>query len=84
MTMSTVEEIEAAIRLLSSEDRRKLLEDLPALLPELNGDAIWEGIIQDSLPRPAFTALLDQIESEYRRNPEVFLEIQEADFERKS
>ena len=82
--MSTVEEIEAAIRLLSSEDRRKLLEDLPALLPELNGDAIWEGIIQDPRPRPAFTAFLDQIESEHRRNPEDFPEIQEADFERRS
>ena len=82
--MSTVEEIEAAIRLLSSEDRRKLLEDLPALLPELNGDAIWEGIIQDPHPRPAFTALLDQIESEHRRNPEAFPEIQEVDFERRS
>jgi hypothetical protein len=82
--MSTIEEIEAAIRLLSSEDRRKLLEDLPALLPELNGDAIWQGIIQDSRPRPAFTALLDQIESEQRRNAEVFPEIQEADFERRS
>jgi len=81
--MSTVEEIEAAIRLLSPEDRRKLLEDLPALLPELKGDAIWESIIQDSNPRPEFTALLDQIESENRRNPEVFPEIREADFERR-
>ena len=82
--MSTVEEIEAAIRSLSSTDRRKLLEDLPALLPELNGEAIWEGMIQDSLPRPAFTAFLDRIESEHRGNPEVFPEIQESDFERRS
>ena len=82
--MSTVEEIEAAIRLLSSDDRRKLLEDLPALLPELDGDAIWESIIQDPRPRSAFTASSDQIESEHRRNPEVFPEIQESDFERRS
>jgi hypothetical protein len=82
--MKTVEEIEAAIRLLSADDRRKLLDDLPALLPELDGDAIWEGIIQDSRPRPAFTAFLDQVESEHHRNPEVFPEIQEADFERRS
>ena len=82
--MSTVEEIEAAIRLLSPEDRSKLLQDLPALLPELDGDTIWEGIIQDSRPRPAFTALLDQIESDHRHSPEVFPEIEEADFERRS
>jgi len=82
--MSTIEEIEAAIRLLSSEDQRKLLEDLPALLPELNGDAIWGSIIQDPRRRPAFTAFLDQIESEHGRNPEVFPEIQDADFERRS
>jgi len=82
--MSTVEEIEAAIRSLSSDDRRKLLEDLPALLPELNGDAIWEGIIQDPRPRPAFAAFLDEIEAERRRHPEVFPEIQEGDFERRS
>jgi hypothetical protein len=82
--MSTVEEIEAAIRLLSSEDRKKLLEDLPALLPELNGDAVWEAIIQDPRPRPAFTTFLDEIESERRRNPEVFREIHEDDFERRS
>lgn len=82
--MSTVEEIEAAIRLLSSDDRRKLLEDLPALVPELNGDATWESIIQDPRTRPAFTALLNQTESEHRRNPEVFPEIQESDFERRS
>jgi hypothetical protein len=82
--MSTVEEIEAAIRLLSSDERRKLLEDLPALLPELDGDAIWQGIVQDPQARPAFSAFIDQVESEHGRNPEALPEIKEADFERRS
>ena len=82
--MSTLEEIEAAIRSLSSEERKKLLNDLPTLLPELNGDAAWEAIIHDPRPRPAFTTFLDEIESEHRRNPEGFREIQEEDFERHS
>ena len=82
--MSTVEEIEAAIRSLSPDERKKLVEDLPALLPELDGDVAWERIIHDTRPRPAFTAFLDQIESEHCRNPEGFPEIRESDFDRES
>ena len=36
--MSTAIEIEAAIKSLSSSERKKLVRDLPALLPELDGD----------------------------------------------
>ncbi len=82
--MKTVEEIEAAIRLLSPTDREKLVKDLPTLLPELHGDAVWERIIQDNHSRPALTALMDQIESKYRNDPETFSEIQESDFDRHS
>ncbi|MBX3743999.1 MAG: hypothetical protein KF833_01695 [Verrucomicrobiae bacterium] len=80
--MSTVQEIEAAIRSLSPEERRQLAEDLPGLVPELNGDAKWERIIHDPRPRPALSALGDEMEAELRRNPEAFPEITEADFER--
>lgn len=37
--MSTVQEIEEAIRSLSPVDRSRLVSDLPAILPELDGDA---------------------------------------------
>jgi hypothetical protein len=36
--MSTVAEIEAAIKALPSAERERLAEDLPSILPELNGD----------------------------------------------
>ena len=59
--MSTVAEIEAAIKALSPSERERLVEDLPSILPELNGDARWERIISDGRPRPALTALGDEI-----------------------
>jgi len=59
--MSTVQEIEAAIRALPAAEREKLLADLPGILSELNGDAIWERILSDPRPRPALTALGDRI-----------------------
>jgi hypothetical protein len=82
--VSTIEEIEAAIRSLSPDERQKLAEDLPGLVPEMDGDAAWERIIHDSRPRPNFSALVDQIETEFRRNPNAFPEIQEKDFDRHS
>jgi hypothetical protein len=82
--MSTVQEIKAAIRNLSSAEREELIAEMPALLPELNGDAAWERIIHDSRPRPALTALVDEIEAEYRRDPNAFSEIQTSDFDAKS
>ena len=36
--MSTVAEIEAAIKALRPEERERLAEDLPSILPELRGD----------------------------------------------
>ena len=82
--MSTAQEIETAIRSLSPEERDKLVKKLPVLLPELNGDAAWEKLLRDPRPRPALTALMDEIEAEYRRNPEAFPEIRESDFDRHS
>jgi hypothetical protein len=78
--MSTVKEIEAAIRALPPQEREKLVEDLPAILPEMNGDAMWERIITDPRPRPALTALGDKIEAQLKTNPHRFSEIQDRDF----
>lgn len=80
--MSTIQEIEAAIRSLSSEERQRLAEDLPALVPELDGDAKWERIIRDQRPRPALEKLLDEAEAESAGHPEKFRETSEEAFER--
>ena len=78
--MSTVKEIEAAIRALSPGEREKLVENLPAILPELNGVAVWERLIADLRPRPALTALGDEIEARFKADPKHFSEMREGDF----
>jgi len=80
--MSTVAEIEAAIRALPPKERERLADDLPAILPELNGDAKWQRIIGDDSPRPALTALGDQIASQFKGNPASFSELRDADFDK--
>ena len=82
--MSTVQEIKAAIQNLPPAERAKLVADLPALFPELDGDATWERIIRESRPRPALSALLDQTEKEYRANPMAFPETSDTEFDRRS
>ena len=82
--MSTVQEIKTAIQKLPPAERAKLVADLPALFPELDGDAAWERIIGDSRPRPALSALLDQVETEYRGNPGAFPETSDTEFDRHS
>ena len=82
--VSTVQEIKTAIQNLSPAEREELVAELPALLPELDGDAAWERIIRDPRPRPALSALGDEIEAELRRNPKAFPEITDADLERNS
>jgi hypothetical protein len=80
--MSTVAEIENAIRALSPAEREHLAEDLPSILPELNGDLKWQRITQDSRPRPALTALGDEIAAQFKNQPATFSELREADFDR--
>ncbi|HEU0010660.1 MAG TPA: hypothetical protein VFT34_12660 [Verrucomicrobiae bacterium] len=80
--MSTAQEIEAAIQSLSRSEREKLIADLPGLLPELDGDAAWGRIIHDARPRPALSALLDQAQAEYRRDPTALAETSDAEFDR--
>jgi len=82
MPMSSLEEIESAIGNLPPEDRAKLVQDLPSLLPEWEGDLAWARILRDPTPSPALSALVDSVDAEYRRNPETFPEIKETDFER--
>ena len=48
-----------AIRSLPASERDRLVQDLPKLFPELDGDAAWERIIHDDRPRPALSHLLD-------------------------
>ena len=69
--MSTVAEIEAAILALPAKERERLADELPSILPELNGDAKWERIITDTRPRPGLTALGDQIAAQLSSNSEV-------------
>jgi hypothetical protein len=59
--MITVAEMEAAIRALPPAERERLADDLPSILPELNSDVKWQRIIADPRPRPALTALGDEI-----------------------
>ena len=65
--MSTVAEIEAAIKALPSTERERLAEELPMILPELNGDLKWQRILHDSQPRPALTALGDEIAAQFEK-----------------
>ena len=81
--MSTALEIEAAIQALSPQERKKLVRDLPALLPELEGDEAWEQIIEDSTPNAALSAFADAIDAEHQRNPKAFPEIKDSDFDSK-
>ena len=78
--MSTVAEIEAAIRALSPTERERLADDLPSILPELNGDAKWQRIITDTRPRPALSALGDEIAAQLKNNPAAISELRDADF----
>ena len=81
--MSTVEQIEAAIRSLPAGERDRLVKNLPKLFPELDGDAAWERIIQDARPRPALSCLLDEIETAVAEDPARFPETKDDEFKRR-
>jgi len=78
--MSTAREIEEAIRTMSSSERDKLLRHIPALFPELAGDAEWDRIIQDERSRPELSKLLDDTEEQLRRNPNSLPRMKASDF----
>ena len=79
--MSSLEQIESAIGDLSPQDRAKLVQDLPSLLPEWEGELAWARILRDSTPSPALSALTDAVDAQYGRNPEAFPEIKDTDFD---
>ncbi|HZJ15753.1 MAG TPA: hypothetical protein VFD27_11940 [Chthoniobacteraceae bacterium] len=79
--MATVEEIEQAIRALSPGERIRLAHSLPALIPELDGDVLWEASVRDSAKRPSLTAALDELDAEFARDPERFRPVRVSDFE---
>lgn len=81
--MSTVAEIEAAIRSLPPIERERLAEELPSILPELRGELVWQRIIEDERPRPELSVLGDEIEAIYSEQPDRFREIADIDFERR-
>jgi len=81
--MSTVAEIEAAIRALPPSERERLAEDLPSILPELRGDIVWQRIINDERPRSALSALGDRIEAQFKAQPGQFPEIRDSDFDKR-
>jgi hypothetical protein len=84
LIVSTVEEIAEAIRNLPDAERVRLAESLPKLVPELDGDAIWEAIIRDPTSRPALEKFLDDIDEAYRKDPDQFPIIRESDFDEKA
>jgi hypothetical protein len=82
--MSSLKEIETAIRGLSSGDRAKLVQDLPTLMPEWEGDLAWQRILHDPTPSSVLSSLADAVDAEYGRNPNAFPEIKGIDFEQNS
>jgi len=82
--MSTVEQIEAAIRALPASERDRLVKELPKLLPELDGDLAWERIIHDDRSRPALSRLLDEAGAAVCDPPSKYLETTDDEFNRRS
>jgi hypothetical protein len=78
--MSTVAEIEAAIKALPPTERERLADNLPSILPELDGDAKWQRLVNDPRPRHALTALGDEIAAQFKASPTAFREIRDGDF----
>jgi len=82
--MSTVAEIEEAIKALPPSERERLAEDLPSILPELRGDLVWQRLIHDERPRPALSALGDEIEEQFKDDAGQFPEITDSDLENRA
>ena len=75
--VKSLQEIEEAIIRLPSEVRRQLVQDLPALCPDVFPADGWDAILRDSAPRPALTSLLDKLDAEYQQESGNFLALNE-------
>jgi hypothetical protein len=82
--MSKVQEIQAAILELSPPERDELVRSLPRILPELNGDAIWDRILNEDPPRESFVRYVDQIQADLAANKLELRETSEEEFKRES
>jgi hypothetical protein len=78
--MSTAQEIENAIRALPQNERQKLIEDLPSVLPELSTSDEWLNVLNDPRPRPALSALGDSVAAEIKNDPAAYPIISEENF----
>lgn len=82
--MTTLAQIEAAIRALTARDRTRLAKSLPILFPELNGDAAWEKLIRNPQPRPTLSRLLDEADMAVAEDPAKLRETTDEAFKRPS
>jgi hypothetical protein len=78
--MTSVQEIEAAIRALTKTEQRNLPQNLQSLFAESDGDAKWARITNDPRPRPSLTVFGDAVASRLRENPASLPEIRDEDF----
>jgi hypothetical protein len=70
-------EIEEAIARLSSDARKQLVQDLPALCPDAFPPDGWQSILKDPAPRASLTSLMDKLDAEYQQKPGDFLTLNE-------
>jgi len=82
--MSTVEQIEAAIRALPPRERGLLVKALPALFPEFVDNPSWDQIIRDDRPRSALSQLLDEAEAAVCEDPARLPETTDEEFKSRS
>ena len=82
--MSTLKEIEDAIRALPKKDREQLADDLPLILPEISGDAEWRRIIRDPRPRKNLSLLADEVDAQMAANADAYPLITDKEFDKRS
>ena len=81
--MKSLLEIEEAIAKLPPKSRRQLVQDIPALCPDVFPADGWDAILCDDAPRPALTSLLDKLDAEHSQSPENFLALNDKSLRNK-
>ena len=72
-SVKSLQEIEEAIAKLPVKARRQLVQDIPALCPDVFPADGWDAILRDDAPRPALSSLLDKLDAKYPESPGSFL-----------